>query len=230
MQLKNRVLVFAVIFSLIACDDIIEETDISEKQITVLAPLDGSNVPGNQVSFNWNLLEEADSYRVQVAQPNFGNATQILMDSLVVRDTLDQIANRVQLGLLNGNYQWRIKGLNSGFETPFAIMGFTVNGDANADLIAPNTPVLVAPIDGATQDETNVAFLWTREDISGSAEKDSIYIYTDVDLQNLETKGLGANKSYDATLSTNTFYWVVQAFDAAGNKSGDSDVFSLTIN
>ncbi len=117
MQLKNRVLVFAVIFSLIACDDIIEETDISEKQITVLAPLDGSNVPGNQVSFNWNLLEEADSYRVQVAQPNFENATQILMDSLVVRDTLDQIANRVQLGLLNGNYQWRIKGLNSGFET-----------------------------------------------------------------------------------------------------------------
>ena len=43
------------------------------------------------------------------------------------------------------NYQWRVKGVNSGFETPFEQAAFTVNGDSDADIVPPNTPVLVSP-------------------------------------------------------------------------------------
>lgn len=212
------------------CDDIIEVPEIDKEQITVLAPLDGTILNSNEVSFNWNALEDARSYKIEVAQPNFSNAAQIVLDSIMEQDTLGVIRTKIQQTLLNGNYEWRVKGLNGGIETPFTTNGFTVNGDENIDLTPPNTPALIAPSDGFAQDETNISFTWTREDISGSAERDSIYIYTDDTLQNLETKGLGANKSYDATLNTNTYYWVVQAFDAAGNKSADSNVFSLIIN
>lgn len=231
MKLKPLVIYLVLITqSFISCEDILEETDITEKQVTVLAPLDGSTIADNQIRFNWQELEGADSYRIQVALPSFDNASQILMDSLVVRDSLDQIDTHFQLPLLNGNYQWRIKGLNSGFETPFALMDFIVNGDPNVDLAPPNTPILVAPSDGTVQNETDITFSWSREDVSGSTEKDSVYIFTDVGLQNLEAKGLGANKTYTKTLTSNGYYWFVKAFDAAGNESESSTVFQLTIN
>lgn len=219
-----------LVFVLASCDDIIEVPEINNQEISVLAPLEGAVINGNTVSLNWNALEDARSYKVEIAQPNFANAAQIVLDSVVAKDTLDAIVTRVQKTLLNGNYEWRVKGLNGGIETPFTTNSFTVDGDENIDLTPPNTPQLVAPSDEATQDETSVSFSWTREDVAGTAEKDSIYIYTGVDLQDLETKGLGANKTYETTLSTNTYYWVVQAFDAGGNKSADSEVFSLTIN
>lgn len=230
MGLKKVFSIFLIFGFLAACDDIIEVPEINEQEITVLAPLEGAVITGNDVSFNWNAIEDAREYKIEVAQPNFSNAAQIVLDSLFVEDSLGVITTKIQRTLFNGNYQWRIKGLNGEVETPFTTNSFTVNGDENIDLTAPSTPQLVAPADESMQDETNVAFSWTREDVAGSAERDSIYIYTDVDLQNLELKGLGANKSYDATLTTNTYYWVVQAFDAAGNKSEDSVVFSLTIN
>lgn len=232
MRLKNSIpfLIILLAFAFTACDDILEVPEIDKEQITVLAPLEGTVINGNEVSFNWNALEDARSYKVEVAQPNFSNAAQIVLDSLVQEDTVGIIFTKIQKTLLNGNYEWRVKGLNGGIETPFTTNAFTVNGDENIDLTPPNTPLLVAPADGTTQDETNVTLTWTREDVPGSAERDSIYIYTDENLQTLEIKALGANKSYDVTLSTNTYYWLVQAFDAGGNTSADSEVFLLTIN
>jgi len=223
-------LISCMAFTSFSCEDLLEVPDISEQQIEVLAPLDGTTVTNNQVNFDWNALEDADGYRIQIATPNFDNASQFLLDNLSTRDSLGQLNTNLSLALLNGSYQWRIKGVNSGFETAFATQGFTVNGDPNADIVPPNTPELVAPTDGFSQDETNINFSWTREDVAGSAEKDSIYIYSDANLQNLELKDIGANKSYNTSLASNTYYWLVQAFDAAGNMSADSAVFELTIN
>ncbi len=230
MELKKIIGIVILGFLIMACDDIIEEEDLANRQVTVLAPLEDAIINTNEVSFNWNTVEDARTYKVEVAQPNFENAAQVLLDSLVAPDTLGTIQTRVRAILLNGNYQWRVKALNGGFETPFTTNGFTVDGDENIDLTAPNTPNPITPEDGVIQDETDVLFIWFREDVPGTAERDSIYIYTDEALQNLERKGLGANKSFRVTLSSNTYYWLVQAFDAAGNESDDSVVFELTIN
>ncbi|MEP3208642.1 MAG: hypothetical protein ABJN95_05610 [Maribacter sp.] len=230
MGLRTSILSIVLVIVFASCDDILEVPEIDKEQISVLAPLEGAVINGNTVRFNWNALEDARSYKLEVAQPNFVNTTQIVLDSIIVEDTLGTLTTKVQSTLLNGNYEWRVKGLNGGIETPFTTNSFSVDGDENIDLIPPNTPTLVAPADGTIQDETSVSFNWTREAVSGSAESDSIYIYTDVDLQNLELKDLGANKAYNTTLSSNTYYWVVQAFDAGGNKSADSEVFTLTIN
>ena len=230
MHSKKKIFLLLSLFVVFACDDILEVPDISNEEISVLAPLDGTTINDNQVNFNWNALEDADGYRVQVATPSFDNAAQFILDSLFVQDSLGALNTNMRLSLLNGTYQWRIKGVNSGYETAFATNGFMINGDPNADLTPPNTPNLLSPANNSTQTETAVNFSWAREDISGSAELDSIYIYTDEALQDLNLKGLGANKSFDATLEANTYYWLVQAFDAAGNKSEDSTVFTLTIN
>ncbi|WP_425237705.1 hypothetical protein [Ulvibacterium sp.] len=215
---------------LTSCEDILEVPDISGQRVELVAPLNNTVVNQNTVNLTWNELADVDAYRIQVALPNFENAAQIILDSLIVRDTLGQIDTGLErLLLFNGGYEWRIQGLNSGFETPFSSAIFSVNGDENIDLIPPNVPSLTSPSNGASLDDAEVDFVWTRQDISGTTERDSIFIFKDETLQVLEVKGLGANKTYTTNLADDTYFWFVKAFDGAGNESSASEVFELTI-
>lgn len=218
---------FVAIF--MGCEDILEVRDISNRTVPVLAPIDGSVLGVNAVRFNWETIEDATGYSIQVATPDFENAAQLVLDSVVELDTLGHVPTRIDQNLFNGNYVWRIKAFNSDYETVYVENGFQVNGDENLDLTPPNTPQLVAPANGATQAGTTVNFSWTREDVPGTAERDSIFIYSDESLQNLTTKALGANKTFSGNVSEGTYYWVVRAYDAAGNKSDFSAAFNFTI-
>ncbi|WP_435624314.1 hypothetical protein [Flagellimonas sp.] len=211
------------------CEDILEVPDISNQSVPILAPSDGSVLNNNRVRFSWDAIEEATAYRIQVANPNFEQANQILLDSVIQEDTLGNVINQIDQTLPNGNYAWRIKAMNSGFETPFSNSGFAVDAEEDLDLIPPEVPTLIAPENGSVQNENEVDFSWTRNDIPGTAERDSIFIFLDEELQNLSTKAIGANKSFSISLEAGTFYWVVHAYDAAGNQSQPSSTFSFTI-
>ncbi|NVN18073.1 hypothetical protein GUA46_06955 [Muricauda sp. HICW] len=217
-------------FSLVACEDILEVPDISGQSVNLLAPSDGSVLDDNSVNLNWEGVEEATGYSVQVASPNFENAAQILLDSVIEMDTLGYLPNQIRQHLFNGNYEWRVKAFNSGFETIYSSNGFQVNGDKDFDLTPPNTPQLISPANGSDTSDTEIGFAWSREDVPGTVERDSIFIYSDENLQELTTKAVGANKSYTTTLCAGTYYWLVRAFDTAGNESGYSSTFNFTIN
>ncbi|WP_394748234.1 fibronectin type III domain-containing protein [Spongiimicrobium salis] len=227
---KYTFLVLSALLWMVSCDDILEVEDISGQSVNVLAPTNGSVVSRNMVDFNWQAVSEATGYTVQIATPSFENATQILLDSTIAVDTLGNVRTQIRQTLLNGNYEWRVNAFNSGFGTPYTLNAFSVAGDDNVDVTPPNAPSLVAPTNNVVLTETTVNFSWTRVDVPGTAERDSIYIYTDEALQNLQLKGLGANKSFTTTLQADSYYWVVQAFDAAGNESADSNVFQFTVN
>jgi hypothetical protein len=229
--MNKRIILILLIGSagLCSCEDILEVTDISSQAVNLLAPTNGTVLTDNTVNLNWEHVEEATGYTVQVATPNFENATQILIDSVIEMDTLGHLPTQLQQNLLNGNYEWRVKAFNSGFETLYASSMFQVNGDEDLDLTPPNTPQLVSPENGSETSNTEIEFTWNREYVPGTAERDSIFIYTDETLGELETKGLGANKTFSVTLPTGTYYWTVRAYDAAGNESGPSSTFNLTI-
>ncbi|WP_047415856.1 hypothetical protein [Cellulophaga sp. Hel_I_12] len=230
MNVKQYITLLPFSLFLFSCDDILEVDDISAAEVQILAPKDGTIIASNTVSFNWDELNSAEAYRIQIAQPNFENAVQILMDSTVIQDTLGRVITSIEKRLLNGVYQWRIKAINSGYETPYVSFGFEIDGDVNADIIPPNNPVLAAPANGSTEPETLVNFSWTRENIAGTAERDSIFIYQTEDLQTLESKNIGTDKTFTATLTSGeTYYWRVKAYDAF-NESNFSNVFSVTIN
>ena len=75
-----------------------------------------------------------------------------------------------------------------------------------------------------------VDFSWTRVDVSGSLEEDTVLVYSDESLSDLAFSGMGAAKKLTATLASDkTYYWVVKSTDKAGNESV-SDKFKLTIN
>ena len=230
MKRKIGMYVMAVVCFSTACEDILEEVDLSNRQVTIFAPLDSTVVNSNMVNFNWDRVEDATAYRFQLATPSFVNTQQLVLDSIFEVDSLGRVSTQIQQELVNGNYQWRIRAQNSGFETPYTSSTFRVDGDENVDLDAPNTPQLVAPLNGASQDDATVNFSWTREDVPGTAERDSIYFFSDAALQNLVGKDIGANKAYSANFASGTFYWFVKAFDAARNESDNSNTFSFTVN
>jgi len=105
-----------------------------------------------------------------------------------------------------------------------------VDADPNVDTDPPNTATLVAPANETMQDAAAVNFSWTREDISGTAERDSIFFFSDAELATRIGADLGANKTYSASFEPGTYFWTVQAFDAAGNAGTTSGAFSFTIN
>ena len=124
-MVKQLLPVLFLLIVLTACEDIFEVTDISNEQVQLLAPTNESVVTDSIVNFNWNGVEEADAYLVQIATPDFENASQFVMDTVISVDSTF-IGNRISKTLLDNTYQWRVQAQNSGFSTEFSTNGFTV--------------------------------------------------------------------------------------------------------
>ncbi len=301
---------FVLFLTFFSCEEVLFEEDLSDKTITLIAPADSTAVRNTSVTFSWAEVELAAEYRLQIAQPSFENASQIVLDSAIT-------GTNFSTTLLKNEYQWRVRAQNSGTATPYATASFTVlesedfsaievllsspennkvtntaettlewqsvtdatlyrvqllnasNEVVEEETIAetsisftfpegvtkwqvraenntqstlyttrtltidskvPNKPVATAPANNATQTATAVTFSWTREVVEGTAEVDSIYVYKDVGLTDLATKDLVTSPS-DITLDAGTtYFWIITAFDEAGNKSESSDVSRFTIN
>lgn len=306
--IKN--ILFAGLFcSLFACEEILLEDDISDKNVTLVAPMNNAQFSHTGIALTWEPVENAGKYRLQIATPDFTNPMQIVLDTLISRTNFT-----TQLNL--GNYEWRVRAQNGSYNTPYSSRFFSVlnnedfqnnvvnlssptnnlitrtaaqnlvwqsvlgansyqvqvyDSNNNAihdqtvtttfynytfpegnyqwrvragngsqytlyssrsilvDTTPPNTPVLTAPANNSTVSETTVNFQWNRTPVAGSAEKDSIYIFTNAALTNLQFKNV-ATTPFTTTLGAGTYYWYVKGFDQAGNSGNSSSVFKFTVN
>jgi hypothetical protein len=116
MKKKFLVLIAIVLFS--NCEAIFVE-NISNTTVTVLAPTDGSVVTNGAVNFNWDAIQDAESYQLQIAVPTFLNASQIVLDTTITKTLFTK-------ELAVGNYQWRIKAMNSDYQTNYTTTSFEV--------------------------------------------------------------------------------------------------------
>ena len=161
---------------------------------------------------SWQSIIGATQYQLQV----YDNSNTIKLDETLTATTYDYT-------FPEGNYSWRVRATNGEKQTLYSSRNILV------DKTAPNTAALVSPTNASSTSNTSINFQWSRTAIAGSTEKDSIYIYTNNTLTALKQKA-EAVSPYSATLTAGTYYWVVQAFDAAGNTSAKSSTFSFTIN
>lgn len=294
-----------------SCEEILFEDDISDEIVQLVAPHDGAQFSSTGITFTWNPIENGTQYQIQIAKPNFINPLQIITDS-----TIDTTSFTTQLNI--GQYEWRVRAVNSGYSTVYSTRAFTVlnnedfqnnsvtlsspanniitnsasqnliwqsvigatgyhlqivdnttstltfeqdvtptnytytfpdgnyqwkvratNGSQNTlystrlllvDTTVPNTPTLSTPANQSNTSDNDVTFQWARTPIAGSAEKDSIYIYSNQALTTLTYKNLETSPYNTSTLSDGTYYWFVKSFDEAGNVSQQSTVFSFTLN
>lgn len=118
--MKKVYLLLLLCFTL-SCEAVFVE-DISNNSVVLQAPTNNSQVTSGNITFTWELLDQAEAYQIQIATPNFQNASQIVLDSIT-----DVDANSISTHLDAGTYQWRVKAMNSEYETPYSTVNFTVN-------------------------------------------------------------------------------------------------------
>jgi len=125
---KQITIVIVFFISLTSCEEIIEVADISNQTVMILAPLDNTQIDTLNVKFNWNLVKDANQYRIQIAEPGFVDAEQILVDELINAVDSLNTGNSFDYEFTNdGVYEWRVKALNANYETPFTTASFIIN-------------------------------------------------------------------------------------------------------
>lgn len=297
---------------IVSCEEILLEYDISQQEIILSSPSNEATLSPSDISFRWETLVGATSYEIQIARPDFVEADQIYVSELIEDNFFD-------LSIPEGEYEWRVRGINSSYATAFSKGSFIVENDQDfsarrvnlllpandlftnqyvqefrwdtisgstlyrfqlvkegvllneqvtsgsslsyslpngrfnwkvraenetqntfysernilVDTISPNKPKTLKPEDSISLSNNTVNFEWELTGDNSeilSPEIDSIYIYKDQDLQDLEVKAEGVNQVFSEILDRNeTYYWFVISFDQAGNIGEPSEVNSFNI-
>ena len=193
---QKFILSISSVFLLLGCSDIIEVPDISEESVVIIAPANEAIIQSNITIFTWEAVENANDYVLQVAKPNFANAAQVLVDSTMSATTFSK-------ELSPGVYEWRIKAINSGYETIYSINKFTV---AEGEGLASNTLILTAPNNNFITNETAITLSWN--DLTDATEY-RVQVLDAADESVLdETLKV---TSIDATFTEGDFTWKVRA-------------------
>jgi len=117
MKKLKYILCFLVVF--LACEEIIEVEDISNKTVNVLAPTNTATLTVTSISFSWDAVADAEHYKLQIAEPNFEMTNQIVLDTTVTVTNFNQI-------LELGDYEWRVRAENSDYQTTYSTQSFTI--------------------------------------------------------------------------------------------------------
>lgn len=102
-----------------ACEDLLDVYNISNEKVHLLAPVDSTVTTTNKLTFTWSRMEGAEKYHLQIAQPSFDQALQIVRDTLV-----DTINFSDSLGV--NSYQWRVRAENSAYTSAYTINTLTI--------------------------------------------------------------------------------------------------------
>lgn len=99
LKIKNNYKIYLFIsFLFISCAEIIFVDDISNDNVTIITPQDGVTIQDSTVTFSWNVIKGAESYRIQTVTPNFNQVTSLLLDSVIVNT---QHTMRIDLKFIN---------------------------------------------------------------------------------------------------------------------------------
>lgn len=180
----------------ISCEEIVLETDISDKNVILLAPSDNAQFNSTSVTFSWEAVEDATNYQIQIAKPNFANATEIILDTKTTETSFIQ-----QLNV--GTYEWRVRALNSSYTTPYITRIVTV---VSNDDFSSNVVVLNTPINNLITNTSSQNLSWSSV-IGATAYQLQIFDNSSTLLldQNLTTT------SYNYTFAEGSFTWKVRA-------------------
>lgn len=122
--MKGRLLILLTLgLTAMGCE--ILEENISGDRVRMLAPVDGAEVPEGTVAFSWEALDNASGYVFTLVGPSFDAAKQVVADTVIYADTLARHFG-YRTVLTPGEYEWRVTGFNSGYESRGQQLSLTV--------------------------------------------------------------------------------------------------------
>ncbi len=188
---------------------------------TLVSPNASSLINENVPELTWGSVSNANTYQVQISGlSTFASTVQDVAGGV-------GILTYTATPLADGKWYWRVRGLNSA-NTPgpwSSSRYFTV------DTTPPPIPVLSAPANGSSPVGTPT-FSWKASSTAtyyqfeyNTASNPGAFVYQSGDLSTTSLKP----PLMAATNPPTVFYWFVRAEDAAGNWSGWSSPFTVTI-
>lgn len=187
---------------------------ISQSKVELISPENNLITNVSTQVLTWESLEYADEYRLQIIKDNGTN--ELVFDVTTAENTKT-------LAFQDGSYNWQIRAQNSTQLTEYTERSILI------DTKLPNIPSQIAPSNASSQVEKVVHFQYERLGVEGSAETDSLFVFTDSNLTNLVLKARVVNNNHFQEFLTGTYYWYLRSYDKAGNKSAKSNVSSFTI-
>ncbi|WP_457617873.1 hypothetical protein [Lutibacter sp.] len=187
---------------------------IENNTVELIVPEDALITNNSTHLFQWNPIENADEYSIQVLQ---NDGTNTVIFDITTTQTEKEIT------LQDGAYLWQVKAMNEYSETAFSERTILI------DTQTPNTPELIAPVNEHTQLEKIIHFEYSRILNEGSTEIDSLFVYADENLTGLTLKAEVINNNHYQEFEVSTYYWYVKSYDKAGNESNQSEVRLFTI-
>lgn len=186
--------------------------DFSSNRIVLLAPKDEFATNQEVVNLEWQEMPDATSYRVQITEQ--GN--------LIKEETTTK--KELEVELPEGEFVWKVRAENETRNT------FYSSRKIQIDIVSPAVPELIKPADESTLTTETVNFEWKREEKAGSAETDSLFVFKDVKMEELVEKEQVTTSHNTILERQENYYWYMRSYDAAGNKSERSIIFSFTVN
>ncbi len=143
-------IVLVSFFTLFSCEEVLFEEDLTDKTIALIAPADSTTVRNSSITFSWEPVLLATNYQLQVAQPDFENASQVVLDTTVTTTSFTA-------SLLKNQYQWRVRAQNSGSFTPYTSARFTV---LESEDFSSSVVVLISPQNNEITSDATVELQW----------------------------------------------------------------------
>lgn len=196
----------------VAAIELISNPAFEFRTVNLIAPAGNSISNVAETTLVWDSVEEADFYEVEIEN----QASEIVHTENVEGTSL-------LIVLPEGEITWRIRAVNDNGQTAFAERSIII------DTQSPEQPMLVSPENETTIAVTDLQFTWAREEVAGSREIDSIFIFSDLEQMVLIDKQ-EVESPFETDLEAGNYFWKLQAFDEAGNLSEESDLFSFTLN
>lgn len=190
------------------------DEDFENNSVNILTPSNNLVTNTPQQNMSWGSVLGATGYQFQTLNAK---------DNTVLYNVITTAPN-LSYSFPEGSLKWRVRAMRDAQYTLYT------SRDILTDFTKPNTPVPLLPTNLANTSNSDITFQWSRTAISGSAEKDSIYLYTDVNLSTQYYKNEQTSPYTTSALPSGTYYWYIKSFDAAGNSSPQSSTFSFTLN
>ncbi|MEQ8518754.1 MAG: hypothetical protein RLN79_08430 [Cytophagales bacterium] len=116
----NKNLMYALVSILfISCEQILEE-DIQKKEVELIIPANGIRLSMQNVGFLWEGIDGAESYRLQIVNPDFTVPQTLVLDTLIHKKSFRQYLDL-------GKYEWRVRAENSAYQSDFTTYVFWVD-------------------------------------------------------------------------------------------------------
>lgn len=136
-----------------SCNDILE-VDISEDQVEIILPTDGSQLSNTVVSFWWEPVEDATNYKIVFVEGTFAQPLRRVGEVII-----DAAQTTYDSTFVSGDFSWSIIAFNTGYSTDETISTFSV-GDSAAEDISMSNLQLSQPVSDASLMITTVDFSW----------------------------------------------------------------------